>query len=583
MSRRTVVRVAVVLALVLLLFSWLSPWSESVPEIAPGSTVVVEIAGDYMEAPAVSLLGHLLGETQTPFAGLLSTFAILERDDRVATVVLHVKQLEIGWAKAQEIRAAIERLNAAGRKTLVFLEVASFSPNLEYFVATAADEIHVPPGTALPMVGLAAEYFYLGGLLEKLGIEVEVSKVGRFKSGAERIASEGMSAPARLQANALLDSTFEFFVAGIAAGRRLAVAEVVGIIDSGPVSIDALQAAGLIDGVTPLADLTQGPGAPVVSYKEYQRVPASAVGFEPVAEFALIYGTGTVVSGSGTVSRSGAPVFSSETVGRALRDAAEDPRFQAIVLRIDSPGGSALASEMIWESLQRAREAGKPIVASFSDVAASGAYYVAAGADAIVASPLTLTGSIGVFALRPVLGQFLEDVGISVEALTRGRHADFYLSSDPPSAGTEERMQVLVDQIYELFVERVSTGRDMSIEQVEEVAQGRVWTAAQAREVGLVDELGGLREAVSVARARLELAEDADIALVPYPPSPTLADQIRDLMGVYAGAAFDLPAWLQLVEVAAPSPRLIGEFRSFLNGLEFDRPLALAPMLPDIR
>ena len=583
MSRRTAFRFSVILAVLLVGLWWLPVWSDSAPEIVPGSTVVIEIAGSYLEAPAAPLLGRLLGDAQRPFVALLSTLAILERDDRVATVVFHVKQLEIGWAKGQEIRAAIERLNAAGRKTVAFLEVASFSPNLEYFVATAADQIHVPPGTALPMVGLAAEYFYLGGLLEKLGIEVAVSKVGRFKSGAERIASERMSAPARLQANALLDSTFEFFVAGIAEGRGLSVDAVTRTIDAGPVSIDALQAAGLIDGVKPLADLTQGLDAPVVSYRDYQRVSAAAVGFEPVAEFALIYGTGNVVSGSGTVSRSGAQVFSSETVGRALRDAAADPRFQAIVLRIDSPGGSALASEMIWESLRRAREAGKPIIASFSDVAASGGYYVAVGADAIVASPLSLTGSIGVFAIRPILGEFLEEVGISVESLTRGRHADFYLSSEPLSEGTEGRMQVLVDQIYELFIERVSAGRGMSIEQVEEVAQGRVWTAAQAREVGLVDELGGLREAVSLARARLDLAEDADVALVPYPPSPTLAEQIRDLMGVSAGEFVEAVPWLQLVDVSLPSSRLLGELRSFLNGLQLDRPLALAPMLPDIR
>ena len=371
--------------------------------------------------------------------------------------------------------------------------------------------------------------------------------------------------------------------AGIAEGRGLSAQVVKRTIDAGPTRADELRDVDFIDGVTHLADLTDGLDAPVVSYDDYLGVTAEDLGFDPVAEFALIYGTGNVVSGSGTRSRSGQPIFASETVGRALNEAAEDPRFRAIILRIDSPGGSALASEMIWEALQRAREHGKPIIASFSDVAASGGYYVGVGADAIVAPPLSITGSIGVWALRPILGDLLDDVGIGVESMTRGRHADFYLSSEPPSPGTQARMQGLVEQTYELFVERVSAGRGMSAADVHEVAQGRVWTAAQAHEVGLVDELGGLRVAVSVARQRLELEEDADVALVPYPPSPTLADQIRELVGVHAGRLFETSPWMELVDASAPSSRILSELRSFLNALRLDQPLALAPLLPDIR
>ena len=581
MSRSTLVRLGIFSAAVLVILFLLR--DDSGPEIEPGSAVVVEIGGAYVEGPAAPLLVQLLGGAQRPFVGLLSTLAMLERDDRVATVVLHVKALEIGWAKAQEIRTAIGRLNDAGRRTLAFLEVASFSPNLEYFVASAADEIYVPPGAALPMVGLAAEYFYVGGLLEKLGIEVAVSKVGRFKSGAESIAEKQMSEAARLQANALLDSTFEHFVAAIAKGRGLSVDAVTRTIDAGPVRAKELLDVDFIDGVTQLADLTDSLDAPVVPHAEYQGVTAEDVGFEPVAEFALIYGTGNVVSGSGTMSRSGEPLFASETVSKALREAAEDSRFQAIILRIDSPGGSALASEMIWEALQVAREHGKPIIASFSDVAASGGYYVGVGADAIVAPPLSITGSIGVFALRPIVDDLLDEVGIGVESMTRGRHADFYLSSKPPSPGTQARMQSLVEDFYELFVERVSAGRGMSAEEVHEVAQGRVWTAAQAHERGLVDELGGLHAAVSVVRQRLGLKEDADVTLVTYPPPPTLAMQIRNLMDVRASRLFEPSPWMQLLEASAPSSRVLGELRSFANALPLDQPLALAPLLPDIR
>jgi protease-4 len=539
------------------------------------------MGGDYVEGQVAPLFAQLVGESRQPFPSLLSTLALLERDVRVATVVIHVRELEIGWGKAEELRGAIRRLRDAGRRTIAFVEVASFSPNLEYFVASAADEVRLPPGAAMPMVGLAAEYLYLGGLFEKLGVDIEVAKVGRFKSAPESFAEKAMSESSRLQANALLDSTFDGFLAAIAEGRGMSIDLVRRAIDAGPTRADELRELGLIDGVAHLSAITDELGAPVVEYEDYLRVTPEDVGFEAVAELALIYGAGNVVSGSGSSSRTGEPVFASETVSQALRDASEDPRFSAIILRIDSPGGSALASEMIWDAIQDAR-ASKPVVASFSDVAASGGYYVASGADAIIASPLTITGSIGVFALRPVVEGLLDEVGIGVESLTRGRHADFYLSSRPLSAGTAARMQGLVDETYELFVERVSSGREMSVEDVDRVAQGRVWTGVQAHEVGLVDELGGLRTAVDWLRAKLSLAEDADVALVPYPAAPTLAEQVRELLDARVGWLAD-PPWMELAKISAPTSRTLSRLRELLHALPLDEPLALAPVLPVIR
>jgi protease-4 len=443
--------------------------------------------------------------------------------------------------------------------------------------------VYVPPGSALPMVGLAAEYPYFGGLFEKLGVEISVAKAGRFKSAAESLAEKEMSESARLQANALLDSTFEHFVAGIAQGRGLDEEVVRQTIDRGHTRAEELVAADFIDGIAHLKQITDGTGAPLVSHETYGGVSAADVGFEAKAEFALIYGTGNVVSGKGTFSRTGEPVFASETVSQALVDAADDPRFQAIILRIDSPGGSALASEMIWDGLRRARESGKPIIASFSDVAASGGYYVAAGADSIVAPALSITGSIGVFALRPVVGDLLDELGIHVESMTRGRHADFYLSAQPLSPGASARMQGLVEETYELFIDRVATGRGMSRADVDKVAQGRVWTGAQALEAGLVDELGGLRTAVARARRSVGLAEGTDVALVPYPSTPTLADQLRELTGVRISAWLDQAGPGAVLEASAPSARVLRELRAFVSALPLNQPLALAPALPDIR
>ena len=282
MKRAVLLRIGIFSALALLLLVF-ALRGDSGPVIEDGSTAILEISGGYVEGPAASLLSRLVGQGRNPFVGLLSSLALLERDDRVATVVIHVKSLEIGWGKAEEIRAGIVRLREAGRRTIAFLEVASFSPNVEYFVASAAEEIYLPPGAALPMLGLAAEHLYLGGLFEKLGVEIEVAKVGKFKSAAESIADKEMSDSARLQANALLDSTFDHFVAGIAEGRGLTVERVRKAIDAGPVQIDELREWGFIDGAKHLVELTDAIGAPVVSDDDYSGVTAEDVGFDAVA------------------------------------------------------------------------------------------------------------------------------------------------------------------------------------------------------------------------------------------------------------------------------------------------------------
>jgi len=476
---------------------------ESGPVILPGSTLVIEVEGSYIEAPQAPVLMRLLGEERRPFASLLLRFAMARRDDRLDRVVLVIRPLEIGWGKAGEIRAAIERLRSAGRQTVAYLDIASFGANREYWVASAADEIYLVPGGTAPVVGLAAEYFFLGGLWEKIGIGVEVGKAGRYKSAVESFAAEGMSEASREMADSLLDSASDAFLDGIAAGRGLTREEVEAIIDKGPMMGSELEGLGLIDGILHLDALLDDLPGEVVRERTYAGVLPKEVGFEEKARVALIYGSGNVVSTRGG-DRGQSPVFAADATREALLDAADDPDIDAILLRIDSPGGSALAAEEMWQALERAKKKGKPIVASFSDVAASGGYYVAAAADAIVSTGGALTGSIGVFALRPVLGEALENIGINHVSLTRGRFAEFMLSSEPLSEDAHARLQDVVMETYRLFVERVAEGRGLSVEEVDAIAQGRVWTGRQAHELGLVDEIGGLYTAVAEIKQMLE-------------------------------------------------------------------------------
>jgi protease-4 len=542
--------------------------------IAEDSTLVLELGGSYVESAAASPLARLAGDDTRPFLGLLSMFRVAERDARIATVVLRIAPMKIGWGKADEIREAIARLRAKGKHTVAHLEIANFSANRELFIASAANEIYVSPGSAIPLVGLAAEYLFLGGFWEKLGIEFDVAKAGRYKSAVEVYSERTMSDASREMANSLLDDTYRRFVEALASGRELTTAAVLEAINLGSVRSQRLEALGLIDGEQHLDELLEAYGE-VVSHSAYQRVDPGDIGFDSKAEIALIYGTGTVVQGqAGNSPLSSVPVFASETISRAIIEAAEDPDMAAIILRIDSPGGSALASELIWRAVKRARALGKPVIASFSDVAASGGYYVASAADAIVSNPGTLTGSIGVFALRPAIGGLLDKLDIGVEWLTRGRHADFLLSSEKMSPAALARLQTSVLDTYQLFLTRVAEGRDLTREQVDEVGQGRVWTGAQALEAGLVDELGGIYTAVRRAKQAIGLSADDDVYLVPFPARKTLGEQLMQVFQLTAirisGSGFEWPAPLD-------------QLQAWTGSLPSQTPLLIPPILVEIR
>lgn len=544
------------------------------PSIAPDSILVLDLSGEFVEAAEPPLLSRLLAEPRRPFASLLSEISKAERDDRLDAVVFRIRGLEVGWAKAQELREAIAHMSERGRRTIAYMELESFGANLEYYVASAADEVYASPALHAPLVGLSAEYLFLGGLWNLFGVEIEVERIGRYKSAADFFAGRSMTDANREMANALLDSLDAQFVSGIAASRDLEPDDVRAAIDAAPLNSQEMLSHGLIDDALFLDEIVEKLGdGPVVRGAEYAAVDPVSVGFEPVANFALIYGSGGVVTGSGSSSRSGNPVLASDTVGKALQDAAKDPSIDAIIFRVDSPGGSALASDIVWRAVERAKQEGKPLIASFSDVAASGGYYVAAGADAIVASPGSITGSIGVFVLRAVLGGLFEKLDIGFESFTRGAHADLQLSSRPLSEASRERLRAEVASIYEVFVERVANGRALDPDAVDEVGRGRVWTGAQAVERGLVDALGGLREASRHAKVALELDPEADVALVVYPPPKTLVEQFGEMLqGARAQLAPD-------AHELAPVRRLEPWLRALAEGT----PAALLPFAIDVR
>jgi len=564
------------LALLLLIAIWLMV--ERGPGVEKGTVLVMDLEGSYVEAHATPYLARLFGAPDRPLIDVLSELAKAERDERLSAVLFRIRSLDIGWGKADELRAAIARIGERGRRTVAYLEIEKYGANLEYFVATGADEIYMAPGSRNPFVGLAAEHLFLGGFFEKIGVEIEYERIGKYKSIVESLAESKMSEANREMTTALLDSVYDRFVEAVAEGRSLTRVQVYAAIDAGPATPAEMQEHGLSDGIGFFDEILERvrdgeEERPVMRGAEYAEVDPSSVGFDPVASFALIYGAGPVVAGDGSSGLAGRQVFASTAVSEAFEAATENPEIDAIIFRIDSPGGSALASDLVWRATQRAREKGKPVIASFSDVAASGGYYVACGADRIVSQPATLTGSIGVVVLRPVLAGLFEKLGVGVEAMTRGEHADLLLGSRRLSPRTRRWLRADVRDAYQTFVGRVAEGRELTPEAVDAIGQGRVWTGAQAFDVGLVDALGGLRTAVLEAKSAVGLDADADVVLISYPPPKSLAEQIADALGASVRAT--LPS-LSL-------PSTVRQLALTLQVLPAGTPLLIPPGLTEIR
>lgn len=543
------------------------------PGIQPDSVLWLELSGEFVEAPATSLVSQALGIERPPLLGVISQLRKAERDDRIAHVVVRVRGLQVGWAKAQELRDAIAGLSAAGRKPVALLEVDGFGSNLDYYVASAADEVYVVPGGGAPLLGLGQEFFFLGGLWEHLHVHFDAFQAGRYKSAVENLIGEEMSEPFREQAESLLDAIDSRFIDDIADARGIEASALREVIARAPRDPEALETSGLIDGARTPAELAEHYGsAPRVEMSEYAEIDPRQVGIEPEATLALIYGTGPIVSGDATSNRSGSPVLGADALIDALQSAVEEPSIRAIVLRIDSPGGAPFPSEQIWQAVRRARKE-KPVIASFSDYAASGGYYLAAAADAIVAAPSTITGSIGVFAVRPSIGALLDRWGIATEVSSRAPQASLGFISRPLSPETRAWVDGDVRAVYGTFLERVGEGRGMPVDAVRAVAEGRVWTGDQAVQRGLVDATTGLRGAFREAKSRAGLDPDADAVVVIYPEPKPLWLQLREAMGTALARATPLP----------PPTRIAAPLLAWLEGAIQPGPAAILPFWVEIR
>jgi len=506
--------VAIAIVGMALLWNQFSAPSKPVPETAilqlDLRTPIVE--ADPFRFPFVGAL-----ETQLTLREIIEGLERAGSDERIKGVIARVGGTQLGLAQIEELRTAIARFRETGKPAIAFAETFGEAGNgtLDYYLASAFDEIWLQPSGDVGITGLRIEMPFMRTLLADLGIEAEFAAREDYKSAADMFTRDDMSTANRRNLEMLMRSWMTQIVGDIADAREINYAEVQDLIDRAPISAEEAESTGLIDGIGYLdaAEYSvreRGGHATLYEFADFaQQEAAPADG--PVV--ALVYGVGPIHLGKGS---SGFEVtdMGADTLVAALRRAQETKDVVAIVLRIDSPGGSYVASDAIWKEVWRTRESGIPIVVSMGNVAASGGYFIAAPATAIVADRATVTGSIGVLSGKFSLDRLWDDIGVSWDGIGFGAHSDMYSPHQPFTEAQRAKLEETLDRIYGDFLDRVADGRGLDRDAVQEAAQGQVWSGTDALTRGLVDELGGLRTAIAVALENAGYAREASYRLV---------------------------------------------------------------------
>ncbi len=440
-------------------------------------------------------------------------------DRRVAGLVVKVGAGGLGWPAMQELRLGIQAFRESGKPTLAWAESLDGPGALAaYVLASACEQIWLQPGGELGALGIGVETTFLRGTLDKLGVRPEFEQRREYKNAPDLFQRTGFTEAHREAVEAVAESLYADAVTDIAGARGLSAERVAELLDQGPHTAAAAREHGLVDRLgfrDQVWDTARNWSVEEAQllfadrWRPRRRLRSLPRPWQR-GHVALVDVRGTIASGRSRRLPTGR-VAGSDTVAAQLRAAREDPHARAVLLRVDSPGGSAVASEVIWREVSRLREAGTPVVVSMGSLAASGGYYVACAADTILALPATLTGSIGVFGGKLVLTDLLARIGVSTGTVQRGEHALMYSARRGFSAGERDRLSALIDAVYDDFVAKVAAGRGRSAEEIEVLARGRVWTGRAALANGLVDRLGGMREAATVARERGGLPSTAPV------------------------------------------------------------------------
>jgi len=482
------------------------------------------IISDRSPSEEMEFIGQLSGESSAPL-GLLDMINKIDaaaKDSRIKGIFMDFTVFGAGFAKAEELRNALEKFKTSGKFIYAY---SDYYYNSTYYLASVATKVFMNPQGEMIFNGLVSDITFFKGTLEKLGVEVQVIKRGKFKGAVEPYIREDLSEENRLQIHTYVNSVFNELVADIAKSRNLTTETIFAVADSMLIrQPEDAKSFGFIDElyykdqVLDLIrkDLGIKDDKEKLKFARLNDIEVKSNG--SANKIAVVFASGSIVNGEGQMDEVGGERFA-----KTLRELRKDNDIKAVVLRIDSRGGSALASEVIWREANLLK-AVKPLIVSMSDVAASGGYYMAACADTIVASPQTITGSIGVFGLIPNAGKLMKDkLGITNEYVGTGRFSDFGRIDRKMTEGEFEIIDGMVGRIYDVFKSRVSQGRGITVQMVDSIGQGRVWTGRMAKEMGLVDVLGGIQDAIAIAQYKANLKE---YTLVEYPKNKSLVEQI---------------------------------------------------------
>jgi protease-4 len=477
------------------------------------------LKGDIVEGrPEYALFSR---RTRTPLHDVLQAIERAAQDRRVAAASLKIENLSSGWARLSNLRRALAKFRDSGKPVYCFLETGG---NPEYYLASACDRIYMGPAGSLHLVGLASEVFFFRELLDRVGVEPQILSVGEFKSAGEMFTRTGMSEAAREQWDALLDDYNGELQEAIAVARGFTPEEVTDRINAGPYSAREALRQKLIDGTCYEDEipekLRENLGKPLepVHPRKYLRGDGFIKRWVTFRRprLAMVDVLGIIASGESRRDNTGRHITGADTLGKFLDHARKSRRINAVVVRVDSPGGTGLASDALWRKMSLLAEQ-KPVVVSFGDVAASGGYYISAPASAIFAEATTVTGSIGVLGGKFVARELISRLAVHRESIRRGEHSEINSLFAPFSASEAERLQNQLTEFYwEDFVKKVAAGRKMDEDSVDRVGRGRIWSGMRAKAQGLVDRIGGLDDAVLEARRLAKIPDGKKVRLLHY-------------------------------------------------------------------
>lgn len=520
------------------------------PPVSPGSVLTLDLSGSIAERTVDDpLMRAFGGEAATDLRDVKQALRKAAVDTRIDAVLVRAHGVSASWAALQEIRDELLTFKESG-KPLMASTGEYYSGERDYFLNSAADSVFAAPEGFFEFNGFATEVTFFANALDKLEVDPQIIRAGAYKSAVEPFIRDDLSPENEEQLSALLDTTNSTFMQAIAAQRGQSVAALQQLAsEAATLTAQSAHEAGLIDALLyedeVMATLKERLGLsaddalPAISLGDYARVSASSAGLPSGSEgqIAVVYAEGQIVSGDTDDMFSSSPMLGSETFGDAMETARESDEVDAVVVRVNSPGGSASASDAMWRAIKLTAQE-KPVIVSMGGVAASGGYWIATAADSIVADPLTITGSIGVFGVFfDASGLFENKLGVTFDGVQTSPYADIFTGLTAFSDEERALLERFIDETYQTFLRKVSESRNLSVDDVQEIAQGRVWTGVAAEDVGLVDALGGLETAIEMAAERVGLAEGTyRIRTLPRPK--TFLERFNESLYAQASSAW---------------------------------------------